>query len=276
VSEEREAAGPTGNPLAGVLDRLLGRERGVAAAAPAPGRKAKDLARASEPEREPASRPRRMLAVAELGTPLGGAALRAAAQWAALLGRRPAATELSCGPAPQPSTEPSAAESEIAVVRVPCKLGRLQREPAEVLLALLDRLRRHELASDLCLVRIPLDQRRALLRAAFLGGALVVPVEEAERPFRQALELSRELVEGFHEVAIWPYARSPRILERFLAVASQELRSRATPFDPGRLDIGEALGGLREPPREGFLVGLLAPEPAELPPELLQADSIRL
>jgi len=278
LSDREETPGATGNPLAGVLDRLLDRERGhsdegrFAAPDDTPQPEI-----AAPPEPEPPRR-RRMLTIAGTGTGLGNSALQSAAEWAVLLGRRPAVTDLCCGE-PRPSdTNPSASSEDGCVprARVPCELGQVRREPAEVVLALLDRLRRHEVASDLSLVRIPVRQRRALMRAAFLSGALVLPVEESEQEFREAVEVAREVVENFVEIAIWPFVSSPRCLERFLSAVPQDVQAQTTPFDPGRLDLMASLDGLREPPREGFLIGLLAPEPAVLPPELLQVDFLRL
>ena len=40
--------------------------------------------------------------------------------------------------------------------------------------------------------------------------------------------------------------------------------------------LAAAFDGLREAPPEGFLVGLLAPEPSTLPAGLLQIDSVDL
>ena len=272
MSEEDDTPGTTENPLAGVLDRLLNRERGRPDEQDATERPA-----VVEPE---PPRTRRMLAIAGPGTGLGDSALQSAAQWAALLGRSPAVTDLCCGTAPLRSFAPGPSEesgtTRIPRARVPCELERVRRESAEVVLALLDRLRQHEFAADLSLVRIPTRQRGALMRAAFLSGALVLPLEESEPEFREALEVAREVTESFHEISIWPFARSPRSLERFLAAAPQEVQSRLTPFDPGRLDLKTSLDALKEPPREGFLIGLLAPEPAALPPELLQVDSLQL
>ena len=176
----------------------------------------------------------------------------------------------------RPPTIFSRTRGRIPRARVPCELDRVRREPAEVVLALLDRLRRHEFASDLSLVRIPIRQRPALMRAAFLSGALVVPVEESEQEFDEAVAVAREVVESFLEIAIWPFSQSPRTLERFLVAVPPDVQARATPFDPGRLDLRASLEGLSPPPREGFLIGLLAPEPAALPPELLQIDTLQI
>ena len=285
MSEERNTPGGTDNPLAGVLDRLLARERGYPDEPSVSERSTAEPDDTPQPEIAGPPGPdlpvqRRMLTIAGPGTGLGDSALHSAAQWAALLGRRPAITDLCCGDARPRSLDVDPAEppegSRIPRARVPCELDRVRREPAEVVLALLDRLRRHELASDLSLVRIPIRQRRTLMRAAFLSGALVLPVEESEREFRETVEVAREVAESFIEISIWPFARSPRSLERFLAAVPQDVRSRATPFDPGRLDLNAGLDALRDPPGEGFLIGLLAPEPAVLPPDLLQVDFLQL
>jgi hypothetical protein len=157
---------------------------------------------------------------------------------------------------------------------VPWELDRLRLESASVVLALLERLRRHEFTSDLTIVRIPVRQRLALMRAAFLSGALIVPIDESESGFEEALEVSREVLDNFLEVSIWPFATSPRCLTRFLSALRGSSDARVTPYDPGRLDLASALCGMAAAPPEGFLVGLLAPEPAELPTDLLRLDSV--
>lgn len=280
MSDEPVTPGPRSNPLAGVLGRLLDRERGYPGEDPCVVPETATQPDLAVPQQDPPPEDRRMLVIAGPGTGLGDAALQSALQWTTLLGKRPAVTDLCCGQIRSSNFEqdphtPSAGE-RIPRASVPCELDRVRREPAEVVLALLDRLRRHEFASDLSLVRLPIRQRRTLMRAAFLSGALVLPVEESDQEFREAVDVARDLVESFLEISIWPFARLPRTLERFLAAVPGEVQARATPFDPGQLDLASRLEQLLRPPREGFLVGLLAPEPADLPPELLQVDTLQI
>ena len=84
------------------------------------------------------------------------------------------------------------------------------------------------------------------------------------------------LLESFLEIAVWPFATEARAMERYLRMAREHDGARILPFDPGHRDLGAAFDGLREPPGEGFLVGLLAPEPATLPAGLLRIDSVAL
>jgi hypothetical protein len=220
-----------------------------------------------------------MLAVAGLAGVGESPVLRCAAQWAAVLGRRPSITDLSCpegGPGGLEDPDARVAAGDVCVprARVPCGPERIRREPAETALALLHRLRRHEASSDLVIVGIPARERPALMRAAFLAGAIVVPVGESEAALDEALEITREVLQSFHEVTVWPFSTCGIAMERYLRMAREHDAARVLPFDPGHRDLAAAFEELREPPPEGFLVGLLAPEPAMLSEELLRFDSI--
>jgi hypothetical protein len=221
-----------------------------------------------------------MLTVAALGTDRGDAALRAAGQWALVLGRHPTFADLGGleqGVPERPGDEPAPdGEGRVGRASLPCDPERIRALPVEIALAFFERLRRHESASDLLIVRIPVSERLALMRAAFLSGTVVVPFEESEADHHEAVRVSREILESFHEISVWPYASSPRGLERYLAAIGDRGGARIAPFGPENLDLAASIDGLREPPREGFLVGLLAPEPATLPSELLRMDSVVL
>jgi hypothetical protein len=220
-----------------------------------------------------------MVAVAGLGADATAAAVRSAAQWATVLGRHPSITDLSCVEPEDPAREEPRSPiggGRVARARVPCGLERIRREPAEVSVALLGRLRRHERASDLVIVSIPARERLALMRAAFLAGAIVMPVDGSGADLDEALDVTREVLRNFLEVSVWPFATCARNMERFLKAAGEHDRARILPFDPGHRDLGAAFDGLRDAPREGFLVGLLAPEPATLSEELLRIDSVPL
>ena len=140
MSEERDAPGTRSNPLAGVLDRLLDRERGRPGERSAADSGATPRPEVAVPPGDDLPEKRRMLAIAAPGTGLGDSALQSAAQWATLLGRRPAVTDLCCGQTrPRISDLDPGAPSEggrIPRARVPCELDRLRREPAGVVLAL--------------------------------------------------------------------------------------------------------------------------------------------
>jgi hypothetical protein len=266
-----------GNPLAGVLERLLARERGEHSRQPrqsAPEEQGRD---ATE---EPGSAERRMLVVAGLGADGGDAALRSAGLWAAQLGRRPAVVELSWS---DPSrgktgtqTHGPVSETRVPVARISCGPERLKEEAPEVVAAVVERLRRHEAASDLLLIRSPARYRMALMRAAFLAGGLVLPLDESDATLDEAFRISREALESFLELPIWPFAAAPTPLDRYLSMAQDFLKVTPTPFDPARLDLGAALEALAAPPEEGFLTALLAPGSPAPPAELIQIGSMRL
>jgi hypothetical protein len=221
-----------------------------------------------------------MLTVAGLGADRGEAALRAAGQWALVLGRRPTFADLGGvgEESPErPGDEPLPdGEGRVGRASLPCNPERIRGLPVEIALAFFARLRRHETSSDLLIVRIPVRERLALMRAAFLSGSVVVPSEATDEGHREAVQVSREILESFHEISVWPHASDPRSLERFLAAVGEPSGARVVPFGPDHLDLAACLDRLRDPPDEGFLVGLLAPEPATLPPELLRMDSVVL
>jgi hypothetical protein len=190
---------PVEHPLEGVLDRLLARERGDAR--PRRQETAPEPALSDAGGLEPCGAPqalRRMLVIAALGADEGRAALIAAARWGLGSGRRPAALDLGCGSvAPEGGAreggggaiEPDAPRLPLACV--PCGLERLGLERAEIVAELLERLRRHEWACDLLLVRIPPRSRVLLMQAAFLAGGLVLPLDDSDTVLREAFSLSR-------------------------------------------------------------------------------------
>lgn len=270
---------PSGNPLAGVLERLLARERGEQTrshsdpepAVPAPDRDA--VVRTESPAR-------RMLVVAGLGMDGGDAALRSAGLWATQLGRQPAVVELSWTASPnadeREATRGPASGTRVPVARIPCGPQRLKEESPEVVAAVVERLRRHESTANLLLVRTPGRYRMTLMRAAFLAGGMVVPLDDSDETLDAAFRISREALESFLELAIWPFATTPTALDRYLKMMLDFVKATPTPFDPARLDFGAALETLSTPPDEGFLTALLAPGSPAPPAELIQIDSMRL
>jgi len=124
------------------------------------------------------------------------------------------------------------------------------------------------------IVGIPAHERLALMRAAFLSRAVVVPVGESDAALDEALEITREVLQSFLEVEVWPFSTCAGALDRYLRMSREHDAARVLPFDPGHRDLAAAFDGLRAPPPEGFLVGLLAPEPVSLSADLLRFDTV--
>ena len=275
---------PVDHPLAGVLDRLLARERGEVRpprqeTAPVP---APSAAEVSGPRGAPHAL-RRMLVIAALGADEGRAALRAAARWGLGNGRRPAALELGCGNlAPEGEAregrgdpmEPDAPRLPVACV--PGGPERLGLEPPGIVAELLERLRRHESASDLLLVRIPPRSRMLLTQAAFLAGGLILPLDDSDAVLHEAFGLSREVVETFVDLALWPFSDRPRALERYLAMMQESLGVRPRTLDAGLAEGPAFLDKLPGAPAEGFLPVLLTSDHFTPPGRLLQTGFLRL
>ena len=246
------------NPLEGVLNHLLARERGVHAG------QVRDRL-----DSMPAVN-RRMLVLAALGHDAGFDARAALARRALDLGRRPAALDIACE---QPVQAAGACSNlSIPLASIPCGPERLRGEPAEVVGALMQRLRRHEAAADLLLVRIPPACRMALMRAAFLSGGLVVPLEDSHDVLHEALRLSREATENFMDLPVWPHSRDAGTLERYQSMMREFLSTDPLPFAVDN----EALDDLNPPPEEGFLAALLTTDSSKPPPRLLQLTSLHL
>ena len=218
----------------------------------------------------------RMIVVAGMGRDGGLAALRAAAQWAVLLARRVVLSD--CFDSAEEGADgrpPPGSDLSLSRVRVCCTAERLALMRADVVVAVLEQLKRHERSADLLLVRAPLRERIGLMRAAFLGRALVVPLDETT--VGDAVALSRDLLQSLPELALWPWSETPRLLRRYTEALRSELPgARALPFDPARLDLAPVLDGLPGPPEEGFLGALVLPTAAGVPPELLRFDSLPL
>jgi hypothetical protein len=217
-----------------------------------------------------------MIVVAGMGRDDGLAALRAAAQWAVLLARRVVVSDcFDAHEAHDTARTSPGIELSLPRVRVCCTPERLALMRADVVATVLEQLRRHERTADLLLVRAPLRERLGLIRAAFLGRALVLPLDETT--VGDAIELACDLSRSLSDVALWPWSESPRLLRRYAEALHSELPgARALPFDPARLDLAPVLDGLPGPPEEGFLGALLLPAAADVPPELLRFDSLPL
>jgi hypothetical protein len=253
-----ERGEPGSSPLEGVLDHLLARERGIRA-----GQVRTRI------ERTP-SAGRRMLVLAALGHDAGSEARAALARQAVELGRRPAALDIACEQPPQ--ADRARGNLAIPLASIPCGPERLRGEPAEVVGALMQRLRRHEVAADLLIIRIPPACRMALMRAAFLSGGLVVPLENSHEVLHEALRLSREVTENFMDLPVWPHSRDAGTLERYQSMMREFLTTEALPLEVDN----ETLEDLNPPPEEGFLEAMLTIDSSTPPPRLLQLASLHL
>jgi hypothetical protein len=248
---------PGNHPLEGVLDHLLARERGALS-----GR---------QPQQQPrTAHSRRMLVIAALGPGEGFEARASLARRALEIGRRPAALDIGCVKAGEEGESPGG--PSIPLASIPCGPDRLRGEPAEVVGALMQRLRRHESAADLLLVRIPPAYRMTLMRAAFIAGGLVLPLGDSNRGLHEALRLSREAAENFIGLPVWPHAGEPSTLERYQAMVQEFLEREARPFNAD----SETLEKLNQPPDEGFVAAMLSSESSKPPPRLLQLSALKL
>ena len=216
-----------------------------------------------------------MIVVAGMGPDGGAAALRSAAQWAGLLGRRVAISDCTvpAGPADDLARQ-AGCEPGLPRARLSCAPDRLAFMRADVVAAVLDRLRRHERSSNLLLLRVPLRERVSLMRAVFLGRGLVLPLDDSEAGLHDAVELSRDVVQSFSEVTLWPFSDDSRALRHYADAMREIGETRVLPFDPGKLDLARALDALPAPPEEGFLTALLLPARADVPAELLRFDTL--
>jgi len=267
-----------GHPLSGVLDRLLARERGAADPLRRTLRKRPSVATPAEERPVPEPAARRMLVIAGLGADEGDEARRALARWALQQGRRPAALDIGCtAAATRAGAEARLPEwSSIPLLSVPSAPQRLRDEPAEVLAALLERLRRHESSADLLLVRVSPRFRMALMRAAFLAGGLIVPVTNSYDTLYEAFQLARQALESFLDLALWPHSSDPAAVSRFRAMVRDVLAKEITPLEDDEAGTRGALGRLAAPPEAGFLVSLIDPDTPSPPVELLQVGSLTL
>jgi hypothetical protein len=247
------------HPLAGVLDRLIARERGDRPESPA------------EPDIRPSQR--RMVALAAIGPGEGSDAQRALARWAVRQGLHPAAIDLACA---EQEAESSLAVTRCPLASLPYGPERFKEEMPEVVSALLARLRKLEAEADLLIVRIPPSHRMTLMRAAFIAGGLVVPLEDSYDLLHEALRLSKEVMENFLDLPIWPYAEDGAVLERYQAMVREFLDLEPHPFSLVEGESADALEQLSSPPQEGFLAALLTSDLADPPPELLRIGSLRL
>ena len=213
-------SGAPGDPLARVLDRLLARERAtkpVPAAGPGRSRRALVIARGESPDSRDAS--------------------RWAAGWLAVLGRRPLVVEIVPTTAPASDAAPVLPLTTFAGEFPRARLGCAQGGGVEASAAAIEALQRLESDVDLLLVEMATARAHELRRAARLAGALVLPVGDGGIRGDLALGLAQEL---HGEVQVWPFSRSPRDLDDFLA----RLGTDAVPFDPRHLHLAQEIAYL--------------------------------
>jgi hypothetical protein len=272
-----------GHPLAGVLDRLLARERGTKEASAQVGKapRPRPLAvEAAEPVfvADPAAR--RMLVIAALGSDAGDDARRSITRWALRSGRHPAALDIGCAEQlPDPIAPGDVVPVEgphIPLANLPAAPERLREEPAEVLAAALEQLRRLERSADLLIVRIAPRFRMALMRAAFLAGGLVVPVQDSYEVLYEAFQISREVLESFLDLAVWPAAADHASLQRYQAMMREVLDAESLPLAEDAGQSAPLFDRLSAPPEEGFLVSLVDPDTLNPPTQLLQLGSLHI
>jgi hypothetical protein len=221
-----------------------------------------------------------MLVVAALGGDAGAEASRSVVRWALDSGLNPAVLDIgnpeglaSLG---TPAEQAPPSGQRVPLANLPAAPESLKDQPAEILAALLERLRRYEASAGLLVLRIAPAYRMALMRAAFLAGGLVVPVEESPDSLREALRLSRELLESFLDVSVWPYASDPDVLQRYQALMLEFLGAETDGLELATSNADDTLGGLSGPPHEGFLVSLIDPDTPSPPARLFQIGSMRL
>lgn len=282
MSRPAEETEDDGHPLAGVLDRLLSRERG----AERDGNRARALDRDSaeeQPRSDCSSSPvpvrRRMLAIAGLGPARGSDALAALARRGVEGGLKVAAVDLDPDAFAEGSGRPRgpAVGVQVPLASVPCGLEGLRREGPGALSAVTERLRAHEASADLLLVRIPAGDRRALARAAFLSGGLIVPLDGGDAVVHAAFRLARETLESLPGVSLVPFASDPRAIDLFTSMLRDFLgvAAESFDFDAEGAGVDDVLGSLAAPPDEGFLPALIdAGESAAPGPRLLEMGSL--
>lgn len=250
-----------GHPLAGVLDRLMSRERG--ATAPAAAVATVPSAPHAELRVEPAVH--RMLVVAGLGPTGGGEALQALARWGSQAGLKIAAVDF--GPTPAAASlgrlraASGAASVSVPLASIPCGLDGLRRDDAGGLPAVAERLRCLEAPADLLLVRIPAADRQALSRGAFLAGSLIVPLDGGDGAVHAAFCLSREIALSLPGVSLVPYASAPSATDLYRSMVLDFLGVSSRPFEAGWFSDGAFLRSLAPSPTGGYLAALLAADP---------------
>jgi hypothetical protein len=165
--------------------------------------------------------------------------------------------------------------SGIPWVGLPLAPERLKLESPEAQSAVLSGLRRHEAGVDVLLVRVSSRCSKTLMRAAFLAGGLVVPLEDTYDEIYRAYQISRELLESFLDLALWPAPLDAGALERYQAMMRGVLDSIPAPLGNGE-GPDSILARLAAPPEEGFLVSLVDPDAPPPAAPMLRTGSFRI
>jgi hypothetical protein len=255
----------------------MSRERG--GCPPAVSRVDSMLPRPAEPRVE--SAPCRMLVIAGLGPSAGLEALEALARWGVEGGRKVAVVDFDPTPRPlaaaRAAREVPAGGTSVPLASVPCGLDRLRHEDPGSLAAVAERLRRLESAADLLLVRVSASDRKALARAAFLAGGLIVPLDGGDAAVHAAFHVSRELAESFPGISLVPFAADPEALDLFTGMARDFLGVAGDSIEGEGAPLDEVLRSLAAPPPEGFLSALIAVgAPAESVPRLFEMGTLEV
>lgn len=221
---------------------------------------------------------RRALVIAGVGADGGAWALRAACRWLHRSGRTVAALDLDASPplgAPSARPGPYGAAPELVpIARVPAGPVGIRAADPPTRAAVLERLLRHESAAEVLIARIPARHRMTLMRAAFLAGGLVVPLDGSERALSDAFAVSRQARESFLELSLRPCCRDAPALRRYLEIMRQFVGAEPRPLDFEEEDPEIVLGRLSALPGEGFAAALLAPDTPAPPTGLLELGTI--
>ena len=161
----------------------------------------------------------------------------------------------------RPSRASFRAGAAVPLATIPCGLDKLREEPPE-----LDGRRPRpacaatSLDADLLVVRVPAHPRMILMKAAFMAGGLVVPLDGSEQSLWEEFYLCQEVQQSFYGLTLWPWAADrvgpgpvpddpPELPgDRGGRVRSRERRIRRGPREAGRGPRGRVRRLRRAPP----------------------------
>jgi hypothetical protein len=221
---------------------------------------------------------RRVVVVAGIGPDSGSWAFRSVCRWLHGTGRGVAALDFeSAGAHEGRAAEPSVGDAPgvvVAVARMPGGPEGVRGASPAIQAAVLERLRRHEDAAGALVVRVPSRHRMTLMRAAFLAGGLIVPVDPAESAIADAFAVSREARESFLDLVLHPCGEDREAVARYLEIMRQFVGAEPRPLDFAIEDPSLFLGRLAAPPPEGFATALLVPGTPAPPAGVLELGTI--